>query len=154
MSISIPLKTYLDQHHIKYDLVNHRHTETSVLSAVSAHVPVESMVKGVLLEDEQGYMMAAVPASRQVSMNSIRKHTGRNLRLAGESELSAVIAGCEYGAVPAIGEAFGLQTIWDEHLAAEHDLYIEAGDHQELVHMKQSDFVGLMNKSNRAVITH
>lgn len=154
MSISASLKTYLDKRLINYDLIAHKHTDTTYNAARAAHVPVERMVKGVLLGDDRGYLMAAVPATRKLDLTEINRKTGRSLKVVPESQLQQVLVGCNRGAVPAIGEAYGIETVWDETLAFEPDFYIEAGDHEELVHLSHYDFMELMSDENRAPLTH
>lgn len=154
MSISVSLKNYLDTRQINYDLIAHKHTDTTYNAARAAHVPVERMVKGVLVGDDRGYVMAAVPATKKLDLNEINRKTGRSLTVVPEDQLQQVITGCERGAVPAIGEAYGIETVWDEQLAFEPDFYIEAGDHEELVHLSHYDFMELMPDDNRAPLTH
>ncbi len=43
---------------------------------------------------------------------------------------------CEPGAVPALGDAYGIQVIWDDDLKYTSDIYIEAGDHEHLIRIE------------------
>ena len=60
---------------------------------------------------------------------------------------------CESGAVPALGEAYGLQVIWDDELQYTSDVYIEAGDHEHLIHLRGEDFRHIMEKLPHSVIS-
>ena len=49
------------------------------------------------------------------------------------------------GAIPAVGPAYGMLTVIDKNLGAQPEIYFEAGDHEELIHMKQEEFTVLMH---------
>jgi Ala-tRNA(Pro) deacylase len=46
--------------------------------------------------------------------------------------------------VPPIVAAYGLPTIVDDVLASQPDIYLEGGDHLNLVHLRGEQFAGLM----------
>lgn len=144
MSLSSTVQDYLRTRQHAFDLVSHPHSASSLQSARVTHVPARSLVKAVVLEDDESYVMAVLPGSRKVKLGDLRMRTGRMMRLATEEELCGVFADCERGAVPPLGRAYGMETIWDDSLMGESDLYFEAGDHETLVHMKTSDFIALM----------
>lgn len=50
--------------------------------------------------------------------------------------------------------AYGTQTWLDDSLLAHPDVYFEAGDHQELVHMSLAQFVDLMADARRGHFAH
>ncbi len=58
MAIATTLKSYLDERGVEYDTVEHTHTDTAMDSAKSAHVPPYQMAKAVVLEDDDGYIVA------------------------------------------------------------------------------------------------
>jgi Ala-tRNA(Pro) deacylase len=43
--------------------------------------------------------------------------------------------------------------IWDEQLGHASDIYIEAGDHEHLVHLRGEDFNRLMSAMPRSIIS-
>lgn len=144
MSISPRLKHFLDERRIPFQVIRHTPTDTSYNAARAAHIPAQFMVKGVLLQDEQGYVLAATTATRSVDLEQINASTGRHLALVEEADLSAIFDDCDIGAVPALGEAFGVPTLWDPPLAYQPSFYLEAGDHCELVRIGYFDFMKLM----------
>lgn len=148
MAIANRVKWYLDAHHIQYELVHHQHSSTSLESARAAHVPSGRVAKCVLLEDERGYIMAIVPASCRLDLPEIRRQLGRLLTLASEAELADIFSGCETGAVPPIGAAYNIPTAIDDVLLRLPDVYFEAGDHEELVHVSREAFAGLLPRSS------
>ena len=153
MGISITLREYLDQAGIEYDLVHHTYSPNSKAAATAARVPSEQLAKPVLLEDNQGYLMAIVPASRRVELQSLEKQLGRRMVLASERELRDLFSDCRKGAVPAVGQAYGVDVVWDDCLASSPDIYFEAGDHTDLVHMSGKEFTFLMGRTKHGSIS-
>ena len=144
MSIAKRLKWYLDSRGISYECIRHSHTHTALASARAARVPARVVAKCVLLEDERGYVLAVVPASRSLDLAKIEEKLHRHLELASEEELEQIFPDCEPGAVPALGPAYGIPTLLDEKLFELTDLFFEAGDHEDLVHMEGPDFVEML----------
>ncbi|OGA00908.1 MAG: hypothetical protein A3H35_12730 [Betaproteobacteria bacterium RIFCSPLOWO2_02_FULL_62_17] len=145
MGMAMKLANYLTAHPVPFDLVAHPHTRSSLQSARSMELAPGCLVKAVVLEDENDrYLMAVLPASRRVNLGELRNCIGRMLRLADEVELRERFGDCDLGAVPPIGNAYGMETIWDDSLMTRPDLYFEAGDHETHVYLKTRDFVGLL----------
>jgi Ala-tRNA(Pro) deacylase len=71
----------------------------------------------------------------------------RPLETAPEMDLQVVFADCEFGAVPALGAAYQVDTIVEESLRSQPEIYFEAGDHEELIAVSGADFELLLEKS-------
>ena len=97
--------------------------------------------------------MAVLPASRQLNLDKLRQSTRRNWRLAHESEFGNSFADCATGAIPAVGSAFGMETLIDASLASGRDIYFEAGDHEGIVHMTTEQYLKLMPDAQQAAIS-
>lgn len=154
MAMSQTLAHYLDSHNVNYELINHRHTDTAFNTAMALHVSSESMVKAVLLKDSEGYVVAAVPSEKGVSVPAINHKLGRELSLASEEEVGRVFSDCEPGAAPAIGQAFDLPIVWDEQLSFQPKVYVEAGDHTHVVELSHYEFMELMEDVDRGEISY
>ena len=153
MAIAITLKAYLDGHDVHYDTVEHSHTESAMDSAKSAHVPAHQLAKAVVLEDDAGYIVSVLPSNNRLNLGWVNEELQRELKLATELELKDLFKDCATGAVPALSNAYGLKVIWDDQLKYASDIYIEAGDHEHLIHLKGEDFKQLMNKLPHSVIS-
>lgn len=147
MSVAISLKDYLDNHAIKYDLIPHKYSENSLGAAHAAHIPGDRVAKSVLLQDDFGYMMAVLPATHRISLSDLKMHTHRQLALADENEISEIFNDCELGAIPPIGDAYGMETVVDDSIAEQSDIYFEAGDHEVLIHLESEQFNDLMESA-------
>jgi Ala-tRNA(Pro) deacylase len=150
MAIAHKVQDYLNKYGISYDLVTHPHSQSSMETAQVAHVPGSRLAKSVVLEDDNGYVMAVLPSTCHVRLGSLSKELNRELRLATEKELSALFGDCEIGAVPPVGLAYGMRTVIDESLAEEPEVFFEAGDHEHLIHMRRDAFAELAARSERA----
>lgn len=150
MSMASTLERYLHDFPAHYDLIDHPHTATALQAAGVSRIPRERMAKAVMLEDDsQHYVLAVLPATQKVELERLRDQTRRDLHLASEAAFGKCFADCERGAVPPLGAAYGVETIWDDGLLSAPDLYFEAGDHETLVHMKTSDFIRLLGDADR-----
>jgi Ala-tRNA(Pro) deacylase len=144
MAIAARIKWFMDSRGVSYDLVHHPHTSTSLGSAAAARLPRERVVKSVVLEDERGYLVAVLPASRRISLHDLQEQLGRGLELATESELATLFADCDLGAIPPFGTAYGLPTLVDDSLMNLPEVWFEAGDHADLVHVRGLAFLSLL----------
>ncbi len=144
MAIARRLKWYLEAHGIDYEVLPHAHTTSSLETAQEAHVPAYQLAKCVLLEDERGYLMAILPASHRIEFGWLDEETGRHFELATEAELGGLFGDCEVGAVPPVGEAYGIRTMVDDVLLDAEDIYFEAGDHEDVVHVDGPSFRELL----------
>ncbi len=145
MTISHTLESYMMRKGIKYDLISHPRTQNSMQTAQITHIPGDRLAKAVLLEDESGYLMAALPSTYKLEMGELHRTLHRRLGLATETEISALFKDCEAGAIPPLGAAYGVEMIWDDSLAEQPDIYFEAGSHEDLIHMSGEQFRNLLS---------
>jgi Ala-tRNA(Pro) deacylase len=153
MAIARTLTTYLEERGVKYDLVEHAHSATALESAHAANVPAHQVAKAVVLHDDGGYVVSVLPANHSLEISWVNEELGRNLQMAEEQEFKALFEDCESGAVPALGDAYGLQVIWDDELKYTADIYIEAGDHEHLILLDRKDFRALMSSLPHTIIS-
>ncbi|MGE5154242.1 MAG: aminoacyl-tRNA deacylase [Bdellovibrio bacteriovorus] len=144
MTIATTLRSYLDSKSIRYALAPHAHTGSSMDTAASAHVPGDRLAKGVIVQSDEETLMVVVPSDYHVHLGLLHRHLGREVGLATEPELAELFPDCEPGAVPALGQAYGLRTLLDSNLLGEPEVYLEAGDHETLIRLAGEDFRALM----------
>lgn len=143
MAIATTLENFLKEHHVAYDVVTHPHTMTSMQTAAEAHVPGDRLIKSVVVEDDDGYLMVALPSTHRLELGRLHRQLQRQLGLATENELAGLFKDCELGAIPPIGAAYGIETLVDDSLLQGGDVYFEAGDHEELIHISGKQFQDL-----------
>jgi Ala-tRNA(Pro) deacylase len=144
MAIAPTLQKYLAAKHAQYDVIAHEPTVTSVRAAEACHIPSERFAKGVLLRDEMGYALAVLPASHHIRMAELKRQFGNDVDLASEHEVEEIFQDCVRGAIPALGECYGIDIVVDDSIEDQPEIYFEGGDHATLVHMSGAEFAGLM----------
>ena len=147
MAIAATVSNCLRTQDVDYDVLTHPHTATSGESAQAAHVPGNRLAKSVILEDDQGFLMVVLPSSRKDNMQEVHRQLNRNLVLATENELGGLFADCEIGALPPIGVAYGVETVVDDAIAEQPDIFFEAGDHEQLIHVSAETFQALLGEN-------
>lgn len=152
MSIAATVQACLSEAGVDYDIIEHPRTSHSSRTAQAAHVPGERLAKSVVIEDGDRYLMAVVPATCSVDLGALHRRWGREIGLATEEQVARLFADCEPGAVPPLGQLYGMETIIDEAFVDAADVYFEGGDHRALVHVNGSDFLKLMGDAPRARI--
>ncbi len=144
MGVAMTLQQYLDDHEISYDVTRHRKTGCSSMTAEASHVPGDILAKGVVLKWDGSYILAVIPSTRHVEMDRVGHIVEGRVELASEREVDRLFPDCDHGAVPVVGEAYGLPTIVDERLDDCEEIYFEGGDHRSLVHISGDRFGRLM----------
>jgi Ala-tRNA(Pro) deacylase len=153
MAIAKSLIRYLDEREVNYKLVPHEHSATSLETAHKAHIPAHQVAKAVVLCDDAGYVLSVLPATHTLEIDWVNAELKRELTLACEDEFATLFKDCERGAVPALGDAYGIQVIWDDDLKYTADIYIEAGDHEHLIWMERKSFQKLMKSLPHTIIS-
>lgn len=154
MTIAATQQRYLIQRNMEYDLTLHPHTVSSHETAQAAHISQDHIAKAVVVKDASRYVVVVIPADRWLKMGYLRHELNRDLRLATKEEIAELFDDCEPGAVPPLGPAYGIETLLDESLASLADVYFEAGDHEQLVHLRGEDFQALLSDARRGHYSH
>jgi Ala-tRNA(Pro) deacylase len=146
MTIPSRLSSYLDQQGARYEVCVHAHSRSSPETARTAHIPPNQLAKSVVLEDDNGdRVLAIVPGDKRVMLGALSRLLDRHdLRLADERSIAELFTDCEAGAVPALGMAWGVETVVDDAFESSEVVYIEAGDHERLLKLSQEQFRALM----------
>jgi Ala-tRNA(Pro) deacylase len=141
--MSATLRRYLAAEAIRYDEIPHQPTMTSTRTAEACHVSGDCLAKGIVLRRDGGYMLAVLPASHHLRLSDLRDRLGDDIDMANEHEVNRLFTDCAHGAVPAVGTCYGLDVIIDDVIGTQPEIYMEAGDHQTLLHLSQAQFARL-----------
>lgn len=144
MAIALTFQQYLETNGIRYDLMPHKYSQSSMFTAQAARVPGDYLAKSIILEDDLGYLMAVLPATHHIELGRLSQQLNRKLGLATEFEIGRLFSDCDLGAIPPAGEAYGMEMIMDDSLSGCPDIYFEAGGHNEVVHVRGDEFKRLM----------
>lgn len=145
MAISQHLSSYLQDCGALYEVCTHAPSHSSAETARKANLMPAQLAKPVMLEDDDGYVMVVVPGDKRVMVGEVARMLGRpRLRLCDEDTIARMFRDCERGAIPAIGMPWGIETVVDDELEDNGEIYIEAGDHERLLRMSHDQFHALM----------
>ena len=147
MPMSAAVESYLQERDIPFHVLAHPATETSMQTAHSAHISPAHLVKSVVLWTGENFIVCLVPACNRLVLRWVDRQLGCKHRLATESEVLNLFAGCEPGAIPALADAFNLDVCWDEALQAMPELYFEGGDHRHIIQIDGDQFRSLLPAS-------
>lgn len=145
MGVAASVEKYLKTKGINFTLMEHDYSEGSFNTARIARIDEQSLAKAVLVRDEDfHYTLCVLPSRNKILRHTLNQIFDRHLELVDEDELHEIFRDCAEGAVPALGEAYGLDVIWDDELMDAPVVFIEAGDHRHLICLEQSQFSRLM----------
>ncbi|WP_417460327.1 aminoacyl-tRNA deacylase [Kordiimonas sp.] len=153
MTIAPMLQDHIEERGIDYDLMAHDREVVATRIAQAAHIPGNTFAKGVLLKADSGYLVAVVSANRHVDLAELSHRRHERLGLASEEEARRIFADCDPGAVPACADAYGIPVIVDSDLTDFDEIYMEAGDHESLIHMDRKAFARLTASAELAPIS-
>ncbi len=139
------MKAFLDANRIKYVTFQHSPAYTAQEVAQSAHISGKNIAKVVMLKIDGNMAMAAVPASHQVNLESLKGGaSAEKVELASEQEFKDMFPDCEIGAMPPFGNLYGMNVFVSEALAEDEAIAFNAGTHTELVGLAYRDFERLV----------
>jgi len=105
----------------------------------------------ILYQDRRGHLvLAVVPAGRQVDVGRLSTELHCVLEPASERTVRQVFRDCERGAIPPVGQAYGVEVVCDDSLLESRNVYFEAGDLARLVRVSGADFRRLMSSMEHA----
>lgn len=143
MSIAPTLQRYLAAENIQYDVIPHDPTMSSARTAEVCRISGDRFAKAIVLRRDASYMLAVLPASHHLRLSDLREQLGDNVEMATESEIDPLFPDCAHGAVPPLGNCYALPLIVDDSIEAQPEVYMEAGDHETLLHMNHAQFARL-----------
>jgi len=144
MSIAPILQRYLVAENVEYDVIAHNPTMSSARTAEACRISGDRLAKAIVLRRDAGYMLAVLPASHHLRLADLRNQLGDHVEMATEAEIDLLFPDCAHGAVPPLGHCYALPLVVDDSIEAQPEIYMEAGDHETLLHMSHAQFAQLM----------
>src|SRR5207248_7558047 len=100
---------FLDSHTVRYIVISHSPAFTAQGIAALAHIPGKELAKTVMVKMDDSLVMAVLPASFHVDLRRLKAEAmATTVELASESEFKDRIRDCETGALPLVGNWFGI----------------------------------------------
>jgi Ala-tRNA(Pro) deacylase len=135
------LTEYLDGRNIRYVVITHSPAYTAQVIAGLTHISGKELAKTVIVKLDGKLAMAVLPANFHVDLEALRKAANSTTAtLADEDDFKDRFPQCETGAMPPIGNLYGLPVFADESLEKDREIAFNAGTHRELIRMAWEDF--------------
>jgi Ala-tRNA(Pro) deacylase len=136
---------YLDEHEIRYELIEHPERFTAAAEARAAGVGPQDAAKEVVLREGDSYVLAVIPASERLDLTKVRAllDAEDRPRLATEGEIAADFPEFEVGAMPPFGQIHDVPEIVDRRLLDHDQVLCAAGDHRHSVRIDPAEIVRL-----------
>lgn len=145
MSIPQQIKKYLDEHNVRYEHISHTPVYTAQEVAEALHASGKAVAKTVILSDDLGFVMAVVPATHRVCLESLRTMSGRRgLDIATELEFQGLFPNCETGAMAPFGNLYELPVFVHASLREDESITFNAGTHEDAIRMPYAAFEELV----------
>jgi Ala-tRNA(Pro) deacylase len=145
MSIPKRIRMYLDSQEVPYEWLKHSEAFTAQEVAHALHLSGKRLAKTVVVEADSRMVMAVLPASHRLVMSELRGVVeAREVKLLPEEELEKIFPGCDLGAIPPLGDLYGMDVWVDRTIADQEEIVFNAGTHADAVRMKYHDFSALV----------
>lgn len=152
MVVADKLRSFLDEHEVRYHVLKHHERFTSPEIAQELHIPGQELAKVVMVNVDGKLVMGVVTANDQVDLGTLADIAGAaTAELANEDEFQETFPDCELGATPPFGNLYDLDVYVDEALARDKEIVFEAGSHREAVKLTYADFVRLVKPTVGAI---
>lgn len=143
--ITDKLKDYLQKHNVHYEVIPHKTSYTMQETAQTAHIPGKELAKTVMIKVDGKPIMVVVPATSRVDLDHLKAVTrAKNVTILNEEEFKDLFGDCESGAMPPFGKLYKIEMLVDQSLAEDPYIAFNAGNHEELVKIKYSDYEKLV----------
>jgi Ala-tRNA(Pro) deacylase len=125
------LLDWLASHDVEYEVHEHPVSFTARETAHAEGVDPATFAKVVAVATEDGRALLVVDALDHVDMRKARRLLAtRELRLLSEEELGRLAPGCDVGALPALGQLFGVPMYADYAVRDDAQISFNAGSHR------------------------
>ena len=137
---------YLDEHDVKYVIMQHSPAFTAQEIAEAVHVSGRHFAKSVVVKIDGRLALAVLPASDQVDLPRLTQSVGAStIELATEDEFKDRLPDCDVGAMPPFGNLFEMEVFVSPHLTASDLIAFNACTHTDVLQLPYATFARLVN---------
>src|SRR5262249_26789386 len=98
---------FLTDHQVPFETIYDAPAFTAQKRAKYLHTPGKQVAKCVLLVGQSGYILAVLPATRQIDLERLNDQLAEKVRIAEDQEITWVFRDCEWGVVSPFGTLYG-----------------------------------------------
>jgi Ala-tRNA(Pro) deacylase len=135
-----PLMDWLASNEIEYELHPHDQAFTARATATAEGVDPRTFAKVLAVASDDGReTLVVLDATDNLDLRKARQSLGvHDVRLLSEDELATFAPECELGAIPAVGQLFGLRTYADYAVRDDPEISFNAGSHRVSVRVERA----------------
>lgn len=135
------LLNYLDQNNVEYSVGQHPIAYTAQEIAACAHVSGKEFAKTVIVKIRGHLAMMVLPANYHIDFKRLTDALGTGeVYLVPEEDFCDAFPDCEEGAMPPLGNLYGLPVFVSKSLAEDNRITFNAGTHTDIITMDYEDF--------------
>lgn len=125
---------HLEHLGIRFQVLPHPRATSAMGEALALGISADEVAKAVLLDVDDGHVLAIVPASRQVDLDLVRDAIGEeHVHLASEVEVEHDFPEYELGALPPVPSLLHVPVVIDPTVVAHKRVTFAAGTQRESV---------------------
>lgn len=143
MNIPSTVRNYLANSQGRFKGRQSTAAETLEATAAQAGIPLERIVKPVLLKSGKAHLMAIIRADQALDLQAVNRLFKREFELCSSVETEALMSSCDPQALPPLAEPFGLRSIQDKAIDAMDKVYFATGVAGLFVSAGAADFARL-----------
>ena len=140
MKIPKPLIDYLEENKISYEILHHPEAVSAQRIAEAEHVKGRHQAKVVMVKSGGRHVMTVIPADHQIDLGKLGKVIGQSVSLDSEEEFKSLFPDCVIGAMPPLGNLYGMPTYVEKSLAEQDYIVFEAGTHTDAIKLSYRDY--------------
>src|SRR4051812_45414666 len=118
---------YLAAQNVSFDPLAHAPAFSASRRARWLRTPGQYVARAVLLVGPECRLLAVLRSTHEIALDELARHFGGPLRLAKIDEAVKVFRDCEWGAVPAFGNLYGVPTVLDAGIHPQDEIVFEIG---------------------------
>jgi Ala-tRNA(Pro) deacylase len=140
MKIPKRLIDCLEQNKVRYEVLQHPEAVTAQRIAQAEHVKGRHHAKVVMVKAGDQHIMTVLPADHQIDLQKASAAIGRPASIDREEEFKPLFPDCAVGAMPPLGNLYGVPTYVDKRLAGQDYVVFEAGTHSDAIKLSYRDY--------------
>src|SRR5689334_18432980 len=140
MEIPRQLIECLDQNNVQYEILHHTEAVTAQRIAQAEHVKGRHQAKVVMLKSGDQHLMMVLPADHHIDLEKVEGVLGRPVSIDKEEDFGSLFPNTAIGAMPPLGNLYGLTTYVDKRLAEQDYIVFEAGTHTDAIKISYADY--------------
>jgi Ala-tRNA(Pro) deacylase len=139
------ISAFLNKNVSGYAIIVHRRDFTARQTATDTHTPNLEFAKTVVLQIDQGFAIAVLPAHHRIELERVRAALETTqIDLASEAMIRELFPDCDVGAEPPLGNLYGLPVIVSAAMALDENITFNAGTHDCAIQMRYAEFERLV----------